>query len=240
MEPYYQIVDPEILDGATLDQLLALGWYRMHQSVFTVSHLEHNQQLYRVHWLRYSVKEIESKATHRRIRKRNQNFHHTIGDVTMIPPDYRELHARYRASIDFDGALSIEESLFGGDDSVKSIFNTKCISIFDGNNLIAVGYFDVGDQAATSILHFFDPLYARYSLGKYLVLLTIDYLKEHGYSLYYPGYVVEDLPKLNYKLFLGKEVAHYFDPITAAWKTFDTGILTSQPQSDLANKSLSE
>jgi arginine-tRNA-protein transferase len=134
------------------------------------------------------------------------------------------LHKRYRSSIDFEGALSIEDCLFG-EESTKNIFQTKCISVFDHDRLIAGGYFDVGDKAAASILHFFDPDYGKYSLGKFLILLTIDYLIHHGYDFYYPGYVVEDVAKMNYKLFLGKEDAQYFDPLTSSWKYFDVRIL---------------
>ncbi len=149
MIPYYHSIRPETLTGDELDQLLELGWYRMHQ--------------------------------------------------------------------------------FGGYDLEHNIYNTKCISIFDAGKLVAAGYFDVGTISGTSILHFFDPEYSRYSLGKYLILLTIDYLKERGYTFYYPGYLVEGLPKMNYKLFLGKEEAQSFDPEAIGWKYFDERILTRQP-----------
>ena len=104
--------------------------------------------------------------------------------------------------------------------------------VYDGDQLIAAGYFDLGDTAAASILHFFDPQYARYSLGKYLILLTIEYLKDQGYEYYYPGYVVEGLPKMDYKLFLGKEEAEYFDPEAVAWLKFDDNILIRPPSAD--------
>jgi arginine-tRNA-protein transferase len=83
----------------------------------------------------------------------------------------------------------------------------------------------VGAKTAASILHFYDPTYGKYSLGKYLILLTLDYLKSQHYEFYYPGYVVEGLNKMNYKLFLGKEYAEYFDPETISWKPFQDSIL---------------
>lgn len=224
MTPYFEIVSPEYLDGATLDQLLALGWYRAQQSIFTCSHLDQEAK-HRVHWMRFAIRDIKNMPSHKRIRNMNKNFRYTIEDVVAIAIEHRELHKRYRASINFDGALSIEECLYGDAPQDKSIFNTKCISVFDDNKLIAAGYFDIGNTAIASILHFFDPLYARYSLGKYLILLTIDYAKADNFTLYYPGYVVESLPKMNYKLFLGKELARYFDPETLSWKIFDEHIL---------------
>jgi leucyl-tRNA---protein transferase len=225
LKPYHYSFNPEEISGSVLDELLALGWYRMHQSIFTSSHIGLDD-IYRVHWLRYAVHEIQNHASHRRIRLRNKNFRHTIEDFTVLRADHVNLHMKYRASIDFDGAWSIKDCLFGEEEKDNNIYNTKCISIFDGDKLIAGGYFDLGDQAAASILHFFDPDYNRYSLGKYLILLTIDYLKLKRYEFYYPGYVVEGHSKMDYKLFLGKEQAQYFDPETVTWKYFQESILT--------------
>jgi len=238
LRPYYYRVNPEEIGGAELDQFLALGWFRMHQYIFTASHIE-QIELYRVHWLRYALHEIKNHTSHRRIRNRNKDFRYTIEDFTRLRTDHINLHQRYRASIDFDGAWRIEESLFGEADTNKNIYNTKCISVFDGDKLIAGGYFDVGDQAAASILHFFDPDYSHYSLGKYLILLTIDYLKSNHYEFYYPGYLVEGVSKMNYKLFLGKEQAQYFDPETVTWKYFEETILIIQPSENKPDSSAS-
>jgi arginine-tRNA-protein transferase len=189
-------------------------------------------ELFRVHWLRYALIEIKSHLSHRRIRNRNKGFRFVIEDLATIRADHQELHQRYRASINFNGAISIEDCLFGDEQiNPNNIYNTKCISVFDSHKLIAGGYFDVGEHSAASILHFFDPLYGRYSPGKYLILLTIDCLRQKGFTFYYPGYVVEGLPKMNYKLFLGKEEAQYFDPETSMWKYFQDNILIKQ-QSD--------
>lgn len=231
MTPYHHSFYPEEITGPDLDRLLALGWYRMHQTIFTSSHVG-LQEVYRVHWLRYALHEIRMHSSHQKIRNRNKNFSFTIEDLTDIRPDHVELHQRYFASIDFDGAWSIEECLFGEEPTGRNIYNTKCISIFDRDKLIAGGYFDVGDKTAASILHFFDPIYKSKSLGKYLILLTIDYLRLNQFEFYYPGYIVEGNSKMNYKLFLGKEVAQYFDPETVAWKYFQESILVKPSDSD--------
>lgn len=223
MQPYYHNLQPAALSGAQLDQLLSLGWYRMHQHIFTTSHVQLDA-VYRVHWLRFALEELEQHASHKRIRNRNRNFNHRI-ESFALREEHQELHQRYYASIDFDGAPSIADCLFGDGPVAHSIFTTKTISIYDGELLIAAGYFDVGQESAASILHFFDPLYARYSLGKYLLLLTIDYLRQHNFRFYYPGYVVEGNPKMDYKLFLGRTQAQYFEPQTAEWKYFQESIL---------------
>jgi arginyl-tRNA--protein-N-Asp/Glu arginylyltransferase len=224
--PYYDSILPQSISAAGLDHILALGWYRMHQGIFTCSHV-HLGNLYRVHWLRYRLHDIQERASHRRLKKINQSFTFSIEDFKppVIRPDHVELHRRYRASIDFDGANSIAESLLGNDFDGTNIFNTKCISVFDEGKLIAGGYFDVGLQAGSSILHFYDPEYGRYSPGKLLILITLDHLRANGYTLYYPGYVIQGLKKMDYKLFLGRESAQYFDPEGMTWRLFKDEIL---------------
>lgn len=223
MIPYFNRLRPAEIADSDLDVLLALGWYRMEQTIFTSSHVGLDE-IYRVHWLRYAVNEIKDHHSHRRIRKKNKRFSFSIEDLSIIHLSHQQLYSRYRASIDFDGAATIEECLFGEEPSGGNIFKTKCLSVFDNEKLIAGGYFDVGEKAAASILHFFDPAYKKNSLGKYLILLTIDYLKSNGYHYYYPGYVVEGNSKMDYKLFLGKAQAQYFDADGSLWKYFEDRI----------------
>lgn len=224
MTPFFFAVHPEVLSGPELDDYLTTGWFRTRQSLFTTSHVEMGG-IYQVHWLRFPVNEITARASHRRIRNRNKHFKVSIEDFTEVKPHHAELHSRYRAFIDFDGAWSIEDCLLEELIGFRNIFNTKCISVYDDTKLIAAGYFDVGQVSAASILHFFDPEYSNFSLGKFLILITLDYLKENNFEYYYPGYVVQGLSKMNYKLFVGREHAEYFDPEVFVWKIFDESIL---------------
>ncbi len=217
MQPYFQSLSPAALSGDDLDQFLALGWYRMHQDIFTTSHIKH-EEWHRVHWLRFAVGECTERRSHKRILQRAQRFTYRLSSVQSIPIAHEELYARYYQSIDFAGAPSATDCLFGEDPGHPSIFNTQCIEVHDAHRLVAVGYFDVGQSAAASILNFYDPAYARYSPGKLLILKTLEYLKQHRFSWYYPGYVVEADRKMNYKLFLGQDLAQYFDPETVAWR----------------------
>lgn len=227
LKPYFHSINPDSLSDSELDLFLSLGWYRMHQHIFTCSHLL--QEIpYVVHWLRYPLTEIKNHPSHKRIRKRCKPFRHTIETFNEIPDTHEALYTCYRQAINFDGADSIHQCLFGETEGTQNIFKTKCISVFDGEKLIAGGYFDVGENSATSILHFFDPHYKNYSLGKYLMLLTVDYLQSAGYTFYYPGYLLAGNPKMNYKLFIGKEATQYFNPETASWPYFQESILVSE------------
>jgi arginyl-tRNA--protein-N-Asp/Glu arginylyltransferase len=149
-----------------------------------------------------------------------------------ISQDHQELHARYREHIDFDGAPTIQHALFGDEGIDKGVYKTKCISVFDQQKLVASGFFDVGSNSGTSILHFYEPHYKEYSPGKYLILLTVDFLRSQGFTFYYPGYVVSGIDKMNYKLFLGKEAAQYFETESQTWQRFKESILAPENLTD--------
>ncbi|MFN0128457.1 MAG: GNAT family N-acetyltransferase [Verrucomicrobiales bacterium] len=227
---YYDRLSPESITGPQLDGWLALGGYRMHQDMFTTSHVDLGE-IYRVYWLRFDVRTLRDHRSHRRLRHRNGSFTSRIEPFSGIGVDHHLLHQKYRDSIDFDGAPTIAECLFGDDPDKINNFQTHCLSVYDRETLIAGGYFDTGHTSAASILHYYDPDYRRHSLGKHLILLTIDYLKAMGYRWYYPGYVVQGCPKMNYKLFLGQEHAHYFDPRARQWKPLHSTLLIGQPHS---------
>jgi leucyl-tRNA---protein transferase len=228
---YHKTLVPDSLSGSELDRYLAMGWYRMNQSIFTTTHLIADE-IHRVHWLRFPLLEIRDGASHGRIRRRTRSFKVIIENFTSIRLDHKELYSRYRGSIDFNGPLSIQQCLWDAEDAHRNLFRTQCISVFDEDKLIAGGYFDLGDRSAASILHFFDPAYKRYSLGRYLMLLTVDYLKACGYEFYYPGYVITGNPKMDYKLFMGKGAAQYFDPETGTWMHFQNRILNAEEYSE--------
>ena len=231
MKPFYRAVEPDALDPGDLDKFLALGWYRMHQYLFTTSHLDYERPC-RVHWLRLPVEAFTDRREHRRIRRKNASFRVYISPFQGIGEEHAELYARYRASTDFDGPETIHWSLFGPEDDGRNIFRTQVISVYDNDRLVAGGYFDLGLESAASILHFFDPGIRPASPGKFLMLLTLDYLKSTGYRFYYPGYLVSGKPKMDYKLFPGKAITEYYDPQLRLWLPFDERIRLADPAAD--------
>lgn len=212
---------PSEVKGDILDAYLAHGWFRMRDSIFTVSHLVDYESvsLHQVSWLRFQLDQVEEKKSHKKIRKKNSEFQVRYATNYQANEMHNSLFEKYVASIDFQTYPSITEALCGDDDI--NIFDTCSIEIFDGDMLIAVGIYDVGSIAAQSIMHFYDPEYSLHSLGKYLVLLTIDYLKNKNFIFYYPGYVVAGRPKFDYKLFVGEDIAYYFDPAKSDWLLFE-------------------
>ncbi len=68
-----------------------------------------------------------------------------------------------------------------------------------GRRLVAVSLLDLGERAANSAYHYFDPEFERRSLGVYSVLYEIELCRERKIDLYYLGLWASDAPALRYK-----------------------------------------
>jgi arginyl-tRNA--protein-N-Asp/Glu arginylyltransferase len=224
---YHYTHDPKKYSAKMIDRFLAKGWYRMKQKIFTTTHNQYGngpENINRVWWLRYNVNEITTHDSHKRLKRKSAGFKITIEKFLDNSQEEHELYDIYRSHIDFDGYESLNEYLYGGE-KIDNKYNTYAIRIKDNGKLIAVGLFDKGFYAAASGIHFYDPSYSKYSLGKLLILKTVEFMKENNMQWYYPGYIVVGKPKLDYKLFLGKDKAQYFDYESKLWLPYKDEIL---------------
>ncbi|WP_223827713.1 GNAT family N-acetyltransferase [Hymenobacter armeniacus] len=206
-----------IIRGDALDFYLAQGYYRMQQELFTCHFVPFSGKLYTAHWLRLALGRIAWGPEQRALLRRNSRFAATIRPF-RITDEYEELYARYRASITFDAAPTIEAVLMGGE--AHNVFNTQVIELRDGERLIAAGVFDRGERTLAGILNFYDPAYRKFSLGKYLLLLKTDHARRQHLDYYYPGYLVHGYPKFDYKLFACLAATEVFDSVRGLWVPF--------------------
>ena len=70
---------------------------------------------------------------------------------------------------------------------------------YDDEKLIAVDLIDILQNGVSSIYFYYDPEYAKYSLGKLSLYHQIKYAKNAGKKWIYLGYYVEECPSLSYK-----------------------------------------
>ena len=206
-----------VIRGDALDFYLARGYYRMQQDLFTCQFVPFDGRLYTAHWLRIDLARVEWGPEQRRLLRRNAHF---VATVRSFRPtnEYEELYARYRAAITFDAAPTIAEVLLG--EATHNVFNTQVIELRDDGRLIAVGILDYGERTLAGILNFYDPAYHKYSLGKYLLLLKTDYARRWHLGYYYPGYLVHNYPKFDYKLFACTAATEVFDSVRGQWLPF--------------------
>jgi len=227
---YHHTHSPKKYTFRMIDRYLAKGWYRMYQDLFTTTHNlyeEDKETMNRVWWLRYGIDNLTPHESHKKILKRAKSFEITIKRFIDNSCEEHDLYGLYRRNIDFDGYDSLNKCLYGGD-KVNSKYNTHIIRIKDKGELIGVGLFDKGFNSLSSEIHFFHPSYKKYSIGKLLILLTIDFMRKNKMKWYYTGYIVVGRPKLDYKLFLGKDSAEYFDYETKSWLPYKDDILEEE------------
>ncbi|MEM9992319.1 MAG: arginine-tRNA-protein transferase, partial [Bacteroidota bacterium] len=186
------------MSGATLDHYLAKGWYRMGQGIFTCHFLCFGERIYSAIWLRLSLKDYTFRKSLRKVIKRNQQFK-TLIRPAQIDKQKEILYQRYRwYSFKGNISTSLQESLQDGGHT--NIYNTYESCVYDGDKLVAVSFFDLGDNSIASILGMYDPDYAGYSLGFYTMLVEIQYGQAQQFDYYYPGYIVPGYERFDYKM----------------------------------------
>lgn len=213
---------PAEISGKQLDAFLAKGWYRMGQGIFTTNYVIQEDSFFRVYWLRYNLALLNPGKRSDQIIKNNKNFTTTIKPL-YIDAELEELYRLYKTAISFEPAESVKSWLF--ERQTHNIYDSYLIEIRDGDLLIAGGIFDKGHDSIAGILNFYHPSYKKFSLGKYLMLLKIEHALSTGKKWYYPGYIVKDYPKFDYKLFIDKASSEILIPEKDQWYSYDINLL---------------
>lgn len=215
---FAQVKCPETLAPEDLDRYLDHGWFRMGQTIFTTNFLNFKSLFYSAVWLRVGLDKYACDSREERLRKRNASFKTDIRKAS-ITKEKELLYATYRKNLPFEPSASLHALLFGK--ANYNIYTTYEVTVYDGTKLIACGFFDVGKNAAAGISSFYDPEYKKYSLGRLLIYLKMDYCKKLGLKFFYPGYFVPGYSLFDYKLEIGRPELHYFEIISKTWKAID-------------------
>lgn len=89
-------------------------------------------------------------------------------------------------------------------------------SLFLDGQLIASGFLDLGDKSLSSVYFFYDPDFARYSLGTLAILRELQYARDQKISYYYLGYYIAENQHMNYKARFSPH--QLYDWYTKSWK----------------------
>jgi arginine-tRNA-protein transferase len=214
---FAQITYPLELGPEELDNYLANGWFRMRQAIFTTNFLQFHDIFYSAIWLRVAMAEYQEDKKFKTSQKLNEAFRVEIkkSETSKFSVAHEQLFQEYRQSISFEVSNSLGELLLGNDS--PSIFNTHEVNIFDGDNLIAAGFFDLGKTAAAGITCIYHPAYKKHSLGKYLIYLKINFCLKQKLQYFYPGYAVPGYTPFDYKLTIGKSSLQYLQMASQQW-----------------------
>jgi len=196
-----------------LDHYLAKGWFRMKQHMFTTEFLQMGADFYDSIWLRHDLQTFRFPKWFGKM-KRNRRFR---AEVTPFHPgpEHEMLYQGYRESKGDGFPESLESILYGEGDT--NIFNTRQVSIYEAEELIGAGFFDVGGNSAMGIVSYYEPRYKSLGMGKYATMLAYEHCAMNGLTWFYPGYFVPGNPSFDYKLHFDPASLEYLDMPRQQW-----------------------
>jgi len=204
---------PELLHPRELDRYLARGWYRMGQTMFTTHFLCFGQQFFSAVWVRLPLEGYAFRKSLRKLYQKNHMRFRTQVQRGSINREKEQLYQRYKSHFPGILAPSLRDSLLDGEDF--NLFDTYEIAVYDADQLVALSYFDLGEQSAASIQGIYHPEYRKHSLGFFTMLAEIELCRANGLQYFYPGYVVPGYDRFDYKLRIGE--VEYFDLGAGSW-----------------------
>ncbi|MCR6719793.1 MAG: arginyl-tRNA--protein transferase [Chitinophagaceae bacterium] len=187
---------PHSLSGRELDLYLAHGWYRMGPAIFTTQAITLDGIVYPVQWLRINLAKFALTTGLRKLMKRNRRFTVSVRPLE-ITEEMEEMYSRYYALVDFEASPSVADFMLCG--ALQAVFDSYVVELRHHEKLIAAGIYDQGEKSIAGIMNFYDPEYARFSPGRYMMLLKALLAAEAGMEFYYPGYIADGLSKFDYK-----------------------------------------
>ena len=212
------------ITGVILDEYLAMGWYRMGQIIFTTDYLFKEEKYYRVFWLRYRMDLFRISKKQEKLLKLPPGFTVTTTPL-QITDELEALYQLYSTDLDFEISPTLRENLFSLcfiSSEEAPAYDSWIIEIRDQGKLIAAGIFDKGEKSMMGIINLYDPAYKKYSLGKRLILLKLKESVERRLDYYYPGYIVMNFPKFDYKLETGEGICEIYDTMKEKWIPYST------------------
>jgi arginine-tRNA-protein transferase len=201
------------VEADELDLLLANGWRHFGTHFYRYSLNLYKNEIRRVIPLRMRLSNFRVSKSQRRILGRNRDLSVENRPIE-ITAEADDLFHRHKQRFDHGVPSSIYVFLSTEPDSVPC--EAREIAVYDGQRLVAVSYFDVGDQVLSGIYAMFDPNEAPRGLGIFTMLKEIEYAYATGRKFYYQGYAYEGESFYDYKKrFSGTEG---FEWATGEWR----------------------
>ena len=196
-----------------MDQVWASGWRHLGRHFFRYSTQPASDgSLQTITPLRIDLASCTFTKSQRRVLNKNYDLRSEIVPAA-IDGELRALFQRHKQRF----ASNIPDTLetFLGPDPALGPCECHMLRVFDGTRLIAASFFDLGQQAASSIYGLFEPECAQRSLGIFTFLLEIQHCRDAGLRWLYPGYATKEPSVYDYKKqFRSTE---YLDWSAAAW-----------------------
>lgn len=209
-----------------MDLLWARGWRHFGNYFFRYSASGHWGRVRTVMPLRVDLSRFAPSRSQRRALARNRELQVVIRD-TFIDAVKESLFYRHRERFKENVPDSIYDFL--SDEPAVEPCRNREICVYDGDQLIAASFLDIGEEATSAVYAMFEPSESKRSLGIFTMLEAIRYSRELGCRYYYPGYAYREPSVYDYKKnFAGSE---YYD-WREGWKPFSMKGETEWEKSD--------
>lgn len=207
---------PFSLSPSRLDRYLAAGWFRNSIMLFRSKLLCMEGDLFNVVNIRLPINDYSLSRRYQKLVNKNRKLFSVKINRASIDPDKERLYGLHKPR--FKGFIYSDLHQFLYSDTIGSVFQTYEIEVRDPQGkLVALSYFDKGQQSIASLIGIYDPEYSKYSLGTFTMLLEVEYALQLGYKFYYPGYIFDKPSVFDYKLKLGN--FEYYD-WRGKWKPY--------------------
>jgi arginine-tRNA-protein transferase len=149
--------------------------------------------------LRVLVDQFQPSTSQQRVWQRGQaKLTAKIGPpvVDRARLELLNRHSQWRGWRDGPDDVSAEfyEQIF-----VCSLFDSREIAYYAGSRLVAIAICDQGIDGVSAVYTFYDPAFAKWSLGTYSILFQLQYCRSQAVPFLYLGYYVADCQSLRYK-----------------------------------------
>lgn len=229
-----QFYFPQDLPPEEMDMMLANGWFRSSNMLYRAQLTILYDSLYSIVRTRLPLANYTFKKRLRKIMNRcNSRFRIEMGRAS-ITPEKEALYQTHKHR--FKGYIAKNLEDYFNDPFDKRIFDTREIRVYDGDELIAVSFFDQGEKSIASLLGLFNHEYSKFSLGTFTMLMEIQYGMAQGLRYFYPGYVLPGNSDFDYKLRLGN--MEYYNP-RHGWHPF-SNLKTGTLQGEIIKRKMRE
>ena len=191
-----EVFDAPHVTPAQLDHLLADGWRHFGTYFFRYSLGLYESDIRLVIPLRIRLAQFSQSKSQRRVMRENVDASVVIKPIEITQESIL-LFERHKQRFKFGVPDSIYDFL--SDEPASVPCDSFEINVRIDDRLVAVSYFDVGEQSVSAVYGMFDPDYSYRSLGTFTMLKEIEFACDTGKEFYYQGYSYEGQSFYDYK-----------------------------------------
>ncbi len=168
-----------------LDMRLVTGWRHFGPRFFRYNLALHAGVLCGVMPLRLRIERFAPSKSQRRVGRKNADLTTRVAP-TVHCPEYDRLFELHRSRFTENVPESLRDFLSAHPADLPCA--NFALEVRLAEELIAVSFFDLGEESASSVYAAFDPAHEERSLGIFTLLLEIEHARRLGRRFHYLGY----------------------------------------------------